>query len=414
MREVQDPQSELGGGRDFRLYAVGQAVSVVGDRIAIIALVFLVIQLSKGSALALGAFYVCRALPTLLGGLIAGFLADHFDRRRLMLSCDLGRAFLLTALTAASGLTLWTLYPLVLALFAFTILFDTAARAAIPDVVPEPRMLRANALLQAIDTAADFAYAAGGVLIYALGLRAPFYVDAGTFVFSAAMIFLMHVPGHGRTPLFPGRELLTHIGEGFGFLFAHPFLKWSSLSLTLGALGGGASFVVAPLYADRVLGRSPGLFGPLTSGAFRFSLLEVSLGVGALAGSGLAARLAAGWPRGRIFTTGITGIGVATAALAWIGDLYLAALVMAAIGLCNMLFVISGRTLLQALTPTDLRGRVVAAQLTMANTALVAGSAAGGAVLLVMPYRLAWLALGGIMVMASSLTWARAGVRDQA
>jgi MFS family permease len=406
-------QSE-GYGRDFRFYATGQAVSIIGDRIALIALVFLVIHLSKGYALALSVFYVCRLLPSLFGGLLAGVVVDHFNRQRVMVGCDLARAALLVIVPGLSSLEARAVYPLVFVIYTFTVLFDTAARAALPDIVPASQVMGANAILRGIETAGDLAYAAGGVLVFALNLQLPFYIDAATFLYSALMISAMREPARGRSPLPRLGGMYRQVSDGIKYLMGQPFLKWSTVTVFFAPLAGGAIFVLAPLYASRVLGHSSGLVGPLRSAAFRFSVLEVSIAIGALLGSFLAARLVRSWPRARIFGLGISGMGAATALLALITNVYLAALAMAASGLFNSLFVVSGTTLVQTLTPSDIRGRVLAARLTVINTSLALGSAIGGALLLVIPYRVLWLVLGSVIGASSLFVWLRPEARKQA
>ena len=197
-------------------------------------------------------------------------------------------------------------------------------------------------------------------------------------------------------------------------MMGQPFLKWSTVTLFFAPLGGGAILVLAPLYASRVLAHSSGLVGPLRSGAVRFSILEVSIGIGALLGSFLAARLVRSWPRGMVFGLGISGMGAATAVLALITNVYLAALAMVASGLFNSLFVVSGITLVQTLTPSGIRGRVLAARLAVINTSLALGSAVGGALLLVIPYRVLWLVLGSVIAASSLFVWLRPEARKQA
>jgi predicted MFS family arabinose efflux permease len=402
-----------GYGRDFFLYVSGQAVSVVGDRVATIALIFLIIRLSNSFAPALAIFFVSRALPTILGGLVVGVLADHFNRRRLMIGCDLGRAALLAVVPAVSESRLWALYPMVFSLFALTLVFNTAARAALPDVVPEDRMLGANAILSAIQTCADIAYGLGGILVVALSLRAPFYIDAATFLFSAVAIAAMRIPGQNRDQVLRISDLGPRIQEGVKYLLAHPFLRWSTFALAIAPIAGGAAFVLAPLYASETLKSGGGLVGPLSGGAFRFSVLEVSLGIGALAGSRMVSRLVRRWPRGTVFAAGLAGSGLADAGLAFTQNLYVACGLLAVSGIFTSLFGIVGMTLVQTLTPTEIRGRVVAARTTVINSALALGSAIGGFVLLAVSYRAAWVIEGGVIAAASLLVWLRADARRQ-
>jgi hypothetical protein len=328
--------------------------------------------------------------------------------------CDLGRAAILTIVPGLSSLEALTVYPLVFGIYAFTVLFDTAARASLPDVVPESQMMGANAILRGIETAGDLAYAAGGALVFALKLQLPFYIDAATFLFSALMISAMHLPTRPSEPLPHPRRIVAQFLEGIRYLAAQPFLKWSTITFFFAPFAGGAIFVLAPLYANRTLAGSFGLVGPLRSGAFRFSVLEVSIGIGALAGSFVAARLARSWPRGVIFGIGMSGLGVAYALLAFITSVYPASLAMVGVGLFNSLFLVSGITLAQTLTPSDMRGRVVAARLTVINTSLALGSAVGGALLLVLPYQALWLVLGSIIAASSLFIWLRPEAREQA
>ncbi|HEX6506907.1 MAG TPA: MFS transporter [Chloroflexota bacterium] len=409
----EESAEEIGYGRDFRLYITGQAVSLLGDRIAIIALTFLVIRLSRSFAPALGLFYICRVLPTLLGGLVAGVFVDHFSRKHLMVGCDLGRAALLAVVPATSALTLWTLYPLVIALYALTLVFDTAARAALPDVVPENRMMAANAVIQGFETSGDLAYVIGGALIYILSLQAPFYIDAGTFVFSAALVSAMRLPGNPAGSLPSARHVAERIREGTRYLLSNPFLKWSTIALAVAPVAGGAAFVLTPLYADHVLGQGVGITGPFHSGAFRFGVIQGGEAIGALVGSVLAGWLARRWPRGVLFGCGIAGMGVADMLLAFVTNIYTATAILFVSGMFNSLFIISGVTLVQALTPSEMRGRVLAARSTVLNTALALGSAIGGLLLLALSYRALWLLEGAVIVAGSLFVWLRPEVRRQ-
>jgi predicted MFS family arabinose efflux permease len=106
-------------------------------------------------------------------------------------------------------------------------------------------------------------------------------------------------------------------------------------------------------------------------------------------------------------------VGASYGALAFIGNVYLAAATVAVTGVCGSLFFISGITLLQTLTPAEVRGRVTAARITVIDSALVVGSAIAGAVLLELSYSTTWLLLGVIVASASLFIWLRPEVRRQ-
>jgi MFS family permease len=412
-RAVLSPGAQ-GYGRDFRLYAAGQAVSLVGDRIALIALVFLVIRLSGSYAPALALFYVARVAPTLAGGLIAGYIADTADRKTLLITADVTRGVLLAIVPVVTAVSLATLYPIVIVLYGLTVLFTTTARAMLPDVVPEAQMTSANALLVGLETGADLAYVVGGALIAALPIAASFYVDAVTFGVSALAISAMHIPSPRVALEQTLAGVARRIRDGLQYLLSQPFLKWSTISSIPAPICVGGVFVLSPLYASEVLRHSGGLAGPLRNGAFRFSVLEVAIGLGGLIGTVVAPRLATHLPRGALFAFGMTGFGVVIALLAFISNMYVAAVVMALSGLSNSLVQVAGSTLLQALTPSEMRGRVLAARITIIQTGLGVGAALAGWLLVWLPLHTIWLVLATLMLFAAALAWWNPDARRQA
>src|SRR5204863_8630147 len=86
--------------RDFRVFLTGEAISAIGDAVTLTALPLLVLALT-GSGVAMGVVGVLQMLPDFVFGLLAGALADRWDRRRMMLYADVGRA-ILTALIPLS------------------------------------------------------------------------------------------------------------------------------------------------------------------------------------------------------------------------------------------------------------------------------------------------------------------------
>jgi predicted MFS family arabinose efflux permease len=319
----------------------------------------------------------------------------------------------MAAVPVLGALTLWTLYPVVIVLAGFTVLFDTAAQAALPDVVPETRMMGANAIVQGIETAGDFAYVLGGALIYLLGLRAPFYVDAATFLISGICIFAMRLPPRPINHESHAGDVPKLIGDGITHLIDNPFLKWSTIALAAAPLAGGAAFVLTPLFADHALNHGAGVIGPLQNGAFRYSLLQAGEAAGALSGAFLASRLAKQAPRGTLFGIGVTGVGVAFFSLGFVTSLYFAMVALFVAGLFNSLFIICGVTLAQSLTPSELRGRVLAARYTVVYASLAIGASIGGGLLLVFSYRSLWFVTGTVIILSSLFIWWFPEVREQ-
>src|SRR5436309_1838202 len=117
--------------------------------------------------------------------------------------------------------------------------------------------------------------------------------------------------------------------------------------------------------------------------------------------------------RGTLFGVGVTGMGLADASLGFVSNLYPAMAALLVAGLFNSLFIISSVTLVQALTPSEVRGRVLAARYTVVNTALAIGAALGGALLLVFSYSTLWFLEGIVIVLSSLFVWFLPEVRRQ-
>jgi Transmembrane secretion effector len=123
--------------RDFRIVLVGQGISALGDAVSVTTMPLLVLALT-GSGLQMGIVGVLQRLPDLLFGLPAGAYADRWDRRRMMLSADAGRAILTALIPVASVLGLPVMGVVLLVSFPINIcrvIFMAGWTAAIPNLV---------------------------------------------------------------------------------------------------------------------------------------------------------------------------------------------------------------------------------------------------------------------------------------
>ena len=168
---------------------VGQGISFVGDAVSMVALVILVVQIT-GSASAVGGALVVRLLPTLASPL-AGVLADRLDRRIILVASDLTRAILVLGIAFARELVV--LYALIFLMGVARTFFNPTVRAAFPSVVGDGDLTRANALISgAFSASIMVGPALGGLLVASLGVNVAFFLDATTYLLSAA--FLSRIP----------------------------------------------------------------------------------------------------------------------------------------------------------------------------------------------------------------------------
>src|SRR5438094_8803021 len=126
--------SLLRRNRDFRRLFLASVISLGGDWYLFVALGGLVLQVT-GQALSVGILIVSQELPIFIATPWAGWLTDRFDRRRLMILCDVVRIFICVAFLAVGPDHLWLAYTLLAGLSVFTAVFDPASSAAIPHVV---------------------------------------------------------------------------------------------------------------------------------------------------------------------------------------------------------------------------------------------------------------------------------------
>ena len=216
--------------RDFGLLWLGQAVSLVGDGIYLVAIAWLVLDISnEPSALALVG--LAWTFPMVVALLIAGVLSDRLERRRLMIAGDLLRCAAIGAiavLALAGTAELWHVIVLVVIYGIGEALFQPAFGAIVPDIVPRDELLQANAVRELMEPLGlRFAGPAlGGLLIALFDVGAAFVVDAATFAISAVAIGLM-----SRQP--PARKergsMRRDLAEGFAYVRAHAWL-WATLA----------------------------------------------------------------------------------------------------------------------------------------------------------------------------------------
>jgi predicted MFS family arabinose efflux permease len=175
------------GVAEFRALWAAELVSVAGDQLARVALTVLVYGRTDSAAWA-AATYALTFLPALLGGVLLGRLADHYARRAVMISCDLGRAGLV-ALMALPATPLWAVCTLLVVVVLLAPPHSAAQGALLPQVLRGFLFEAGLALRQITNQAGQVAgFAVGGVLVAVLSPSAALAIDAATFVLSALVL----------------------------------------------------------------------------------------------------------------------------------------------------------------------------------------------------------------------------------
>lgn len=349
----------------FRRLFLAQLVSQAGTqvhRIALLTLMYLLTREAAWVSLTLVAQFVARIVA---GPLLATW-ADTQDRRRVMILADLGRAALVPLIPLLGGKFLLVILGLVFLVETLTTLFDPAANASIPDLVPAERLDEANGLMAFTQRFAEVAFlGVAGVLVATVGAAIAFYFDAITYAISALLLL-------GLPRLAP--EATGSAGywlrarEGVRFLWSNPAIRTTVGLLFTAACFGSVEGVLMVIFANKVLGVGAAGFGVIES-AMALGVMLTTLGFG-----GLSGRV----PRERLFLLGLAAFGILEAS---IGALPVFAWTLIAFffsGVANTLFIIPARSILQSNTPSEIRGRVFAAFQAVMAAAQIIGAALAG------------------------------------
>ena len=179
----------LRGNRDFRRLYAAQLISFAGDWFATVALLGLVLE-TTNSAVAASMVVVLQMAGFAALSPVAGVLADRLDRKRLMIAADLARVpIALLPLFADDAATIWIAFVSLFLLSAAGAFFEPSSSAALPNLVDEHELPRANVLIgSAWGTMLAIGAGLGGLAAATLGRDAAYVIDAATFAVSAALI----------------------------------------------------------------------------------------------------------------------------------------------------------------------------------------------------------------------------------
>jgi MFS family permease len=243
--------------RDFVLLQIGQLLSDAGTQSTSIAYPLLVLAVT-GSAAKAGVVSFARTLPWALFALVAGVVADRWNRKGLMIAADGVRVLAIGGLAAAILLDRTDFWAIPLVAFiegSGAALFSAAHAGALRAVVPARQLPAAAGAQTGRQAAVQLAGPPLGGALFGLARALPFLVDAVSYAFSIVSLLAMRAPfQEQRAP--DTSSLRSRLAEGVRFLWGHPFLR------TCAFLFGLANFVgPGVLLAVVVLGKRQGLSG---------------------------------------------------------------------------------------------------------------------------------------------------------
>ncbi|GHO94339.1 MFS transporter [Reticulibacter mediterranei] len=336
--------------RDYLLFWSGQTISSIGGNISLVAFPLLLLTVT-GSPLAAGIAGMLRRLPNLLY-LVAGALVDRWNRKYVMLVCDIGRAFSLFSIPLAlllGHLTVWQLYINALIEGTLLVFFSIAHASSLGQVVMKEQLPQAMAQEEVVEGVTNLLGPGLAGPLFALAQMLPFVADAISYAASILTLLLIRTPF--QTPCVQQRRrLLVEIREGMVWMWRQPVIRMMNLTNVAAALVTPGSTLVVIVVAQQH-GASDAIIG----------LIFACGGVGAILGSLLA-------PLTQRFLT----VGWAIVLVRWlfallwpcyalVGQPLLLGAVEFGIGFADPLEDVPYFSYRLSIIPDELRGRVISA-----------------------------------------------------
>ena len=378
------------GSWSFLRLWLAMFMSATGDWLGFLAIADLAARLGgrTSGAIAVGFVFMARMLPGLFFGAVVGVAVDRFDRKRVMVVCDLGRAAVLVTLPFVDTVAGLIVASLVLELL--TLAWQPSKEATVPNLVPPQHLATANAMSIAAGygtfplAAALFAVLAkvgssatgelATTLRFAQEGTLGFYIDSLTFLVSATIVWRLAMPPRPRRGAVLRQGARTSLSaiwsdleEAWSFIAASPTVSAVYLGLATGLIGGGMLVPLGKLFIDDVLG----------AGSAGFGLFLTVLGVGVAGGVIAVVVTQRHLPKERAFAGAVFTSGVCLFAATSTTTLTPAAILVFGLGVCAGTAYVLGFTLLHENVDDALRGRIFASLNTLVRLCLVSAFALG-------------------------------------
>lgn len=355
--------------RNFQLFFSGQLISLIGTWMQNVAQAWLVYRLT-GSSLLLGSVGFASQIPLLLVSPVGGIVADRYNRQKVVIATQtlsMILAFILAMLTLKRVITVPDIFVLAV-LLGVVNAFDIPVRQAfLVEMVGKEDLMNAIALNSSMFNGARIiGPAIAGVLVANIGEGWCFFANAISYIAVIVGLIMMRVPDRPKRPV---GSPLAHLIEGFRFVRNTALVRALLLLLGLVSLVAMPYTVLMPIFADRIL----------HGGARGLGILMAATGVGALLGALTLAARTGVQGLGRWVAMSCGGFGLTLIAFANLRNFWLSAAILVPVGFCMMLQMSSSNTLIQAMVPDHLRGRLMAVYSMMLMGIAPFGALLGGA-----------------------------------
>jgi MFS family permease len=330
----------------FRRLWVGDLLSQVGSQIALVAMLLMVYRLHSSTAEVAGLVF-CQTVPAVFFGLYSGAVIDRFHKKPLLIGADIARALIAATIPFTSEL--WAIYVLAFLSSMASTIFVPAKQSVIPELVEPERRVDANSLASlTFATMLLVGPGVGGAIVGFWSVNAAFFLNAITFLWSAAFISripLTHEPTGERSSF---RSLTKDVGVGIRYIMSHEIIAYIFVLLFIGNFALGFWFPVLPSFNHDFLHGNSVTFG----------LISSSFGLGSLLGAPIAPRLAKRFTKGSLFYTTIVIDALCFIAISFSPSIPFALALSVIWGFAVVVLVVVYETMMQSVVEASFRGRV--------------------------------------------------------
>ncbi len=337
------------GIRNYRLYFIGQAISLSGTWMQTIAQGWLVLELTN-SGTQLGIVVALQFLPLLLLGPWGGVVADRYNKRVILYCTNAVSAIMsliLSLLIFAGAVQLWHMYVFALALGVIRIFDNPIRQTFLAEMVGNAHLKNAISLNSTVNNLARvIGPTISGILVASVGIAFCFLVNAFSFI--GALITLAYIRADELHTPAPQQVTKHQVRDSFAYVARTPLIRDTLIMMTLIGTFVFEFQVSLPILARQVF----------NGGAPEYALLMSALGAGSVVGGLYSAGRSSIAPRHLIVFAGLSGLSLFAVSI--MPTLLLAVVSMTAVGFFTINVTALANTMIQLKSSPAMRGRVMA------------------------------------------------------
>ncbi len=385
---------ELLKNRGFVILLFAQGASSLGATFATFIVSWLVYEIT-GSLIAMGSIWVFYMVPTLFTQLWSGPYLDYWNRKKVMIFSEWARALAFSfpaIMFSLNMLEIWHLYLTVVLVGLVEPLFRPASMAYVARLLPQNQLMKGNSMIIGV---------AQGMLIIGPPLGAVIlqFVGAKAVLFSLVTImglagaFLWFLTSYESSSTNKREPWLKQFKEGLVFYRINPVLFWTlMLVMTFNLCYGALTPLLLPYVTEVINGTE-----------FQFGLVTSFMALGMVLGSFWLGTRKKITNRRVMMLGGLIGSGFMMFLLGWVGYIQLVLLVVILNGFCMVLFSVNNETLFQLKVPDQLRGRVFAVRMLLAQIGVPVGAFLGGIIASKTGISVLYGSLGVILIVVTGI-----------